>query len=192
MNAIMPDKSLCKWRRPLALRVFKHYRELGPVRTVGVAGCNNVHLSSKNVRTDVYNSCEILALLLLYQFEVVGCLCNASFQHTQMQLVRLPVLCLCCYCYTAIVLQWPWLVSTRARHNCCNTVRSGNIRKCYESCYRSTTTVSFRRFETPRILGSALPPPKVMNGRNSVALAQITITGGYRKSGFGKGGVGNN
>jgi hypothetical protein len=54
MNAIMPDKSLCVRQRQLALRVLKHYRELDTVTTVGEVGSNNVHISPKNVRTDVY------------------------------------------------------------------------------------------------------------------------------------------
>jgi hypothetical protein len=82
MDAIMPDKSLCVRQRQLALRVCKHYRELGTARTVGAVGCNNVHTSPKNVRKDIYNSSEIMALLLLLQFQVTNLsVAGASVTH---------------------------------------------------------------------------------------------------------------
>jgi hypothetical protein len=89
MNATLPDKSLCARQRQLALLVFKHYRELGTVRTVGAVCCNNVYKSKKNMSTDVYNSSEIMAFITVISissYKPVGgtYLCNASFQHTPM------------------------------------------------------------------------------------------------------------
>jgi hypothetical protein len=51
---------------------------------------------------------------------------------------------------------------------------------------------TFSRVRTARILGSVPPQLNVMSRPKSVALARNTTTAGYLKSGFGRGGVGEN